>query len=159
MANHWEYIKWFFEDDGALRDIYVLDSTISDWEKLIDFINRNHTLKFGEDNANQIDKEYVLAYWEDKTHEMESKSIRIDLKGIHIHSYFFSPYQIEFDIDPKEIKSIKEFETIQKFMVSISKTINKPIILTDENCHEHPWLKIDLEKGIHEIQPKETYRA
>ncbi len=51
-------IQWIFEPDGSLRDIYVQDVTLLDWEKLIDFFNLNYELKFGENDINQIDKEY-----------------------------------------------------------------------------------------------------
>ena len=39
MTRIWDDIKWIFELDGSLRDIYVQDVTLSDWETLIDFLN------------------------------------------------------------------------------------------------------------------------
>lgn len=34
-----------FKPDGGLRDIYVQDVLIKDWEKIIDFFNVNYNLK------------------------------------------------------------------------------------------------------------------
>ena len=148
MTRNWNDIKWIFEPDGSLRDIYVQDVTISDWENLIDFLNLNYDIKFGENEKNQIDKEYVIQYLKDETGEMESKSLKIDFNGVNFHSYFFLSDQIEFDIDPREIKTIKDFESIEKFMVSINKTLKNQVTLTGENSPEFPLFKIDYDNDV-----------
>jgi len=148
MTRNWNDINWIFEPDGSLRDIYVQDVTISDWENLIDFLNLNYNIKFGENENNQIDKEYVIQYLKDETGEMERKSLKIDFNGVNFHCYFFLPDQIEFDIDPREIKTINDFESIEKFMVSISKTLKNQVTLTGENSPEFPLFKIDFENDI-----------
>lgn len=151
MTRNWNDIKWIFEPDGSLRDIYVQDVTISDWENLIDFLNLNYDIKFSEDEKNKIDKEYVIKYLKDETGEMESKSLKIDFNGVNFHCYFFLPDQIEFDIDPREIKTINDFESIEKFMVSISKTLKNQVTLTGENSPEFPLFKIDFEKDVNTV--------
>lgn len=148
MTRNWNDIKWIFEPDGSLRDIYVQDVTLPDWGKLIDFLNLNYDIKFGEDEKNQIDKEYVIKYLKDETGEIESKSLKIDFNGVNFRCHFFLPNQIEFDIDPKEIKAINDFESIEKFMVSISKTLKNQVTLTGENSPEFPLFKIDFEKDV-----------
>lgn len=151
MIRNWNDIKWIFEPDGVLRDIYIQDITLLHWEKLIDFLNFNYDLKFGENDSNQIDKEYVINYLNDETGEMESKTLRINLNGINIHCYFFLPDQIEFDIDPKEINTINDFESIEKFMISISKTLNNQVTLTGENSPEFPLFKVDFDENINKV--------
>ena len=151
MTRNWKDIKWIFEPDGSLRDIYVQDVTLSDWETLIDFLNLNYDIKFGEDEQNQIDKEYMTKYLKDETGDMESKSLKIDFNEVNFHCYFFLPDQIEFDIDPREIKTINDFESIEKFMVSISKSLKNQVTLTEENSPEFPLFKIDVEKDINII--------
>lgn len=154
MTRNWNDIKWIFEPDGSLRDIYIQDVTLLDWEKLIDFLNTNYDIKFGEDNSKQIDKEYVIKYLKDETGEMESKALKIDFNGVNFNCYFFLPDQIEFDIDPKEIKTINDFESIEKFMVSISKTLKNQVTLTGENSPEFPLFKIDFEKDVNIVLTK-----
>ena len=151
MKRNWDDIKWIFEPDGTLRDIYVQDVTLSDWEKLIDFLNLTYEIKFGEEESKQIDKEYVIKYLRDETGEMENKSLKIEFNGIHFHSYFLLAEQIEFDIDPKEINSIKDFESIEKFMESISRTLKNQVSLTGENSPEFPLIKIDTESGVNKV--------
>ena len=86
MTQNWDNIKWIFEPDGwLLRDIYIQDVSLTDWKQLIDFLNSNYNLKFGEEDLIQIDKEYVINYLTDNTGEIESKTLRIDLDGIDVH--------------------------------------------------------------------------
>ena len=93
----------------------------------------------------------MIKYFKDETGEMQSKWLKIDFNGINIHCYFFLPDQIEFDIDPKEINSIKEFEIIEKFMISISRTLKYQVTLTGENSPEFPLFKIDFDNGVNKV--------
>ena len=54
-ATSWDHVKWMFEPDGALRDIYVQESTIQDWDKLVDLLNDDFSVKFG--TSDRIDKQ------------------------------------------------------------------------------------------------------
>ena len=76
MKRNWNEIKWIFEPDGSLRDIYVQEVSIGDWEKLIDLLNNKYSLRIGisggETNPNKIDKIYAIEYLTDGSGEMES---------------------------------------------------------------------------------------
>lgn len=149
MTCKWNDIKWIFEPDGSLRDIYVQDISLRDWEKLIDHLNSNFNLTYSD--TDKIDKEYVLEYLRDTSGEMESKSLTIHLGQIKVNCHFFLSEQIEFDIDPKEVKSLSDFEQIEKFMISISEIIQEQITLTGENSPEFPLFKVDTKKGINRV--------
>ena len=82
---------------------------------------------------------------------MDSKSLKIIFNGINFHCYFFLSDQIEFDIDPKKINSIKDFESIEKFMESISRILKNQVTLTHENSPEFPLFKIDIETGVNKV--------
>ncbi|MCL5244935.1 hypothetical protein M4I21_03895 [Cellulophaga sp. 20_2_10] len=155
--RNWNKAKWIFESDGALRDIYIQDTSKSDWEQLISFLNSKYDLEFGVDKQNSTDKidfGFVQKIWNDETGELETKSLTIDLNGIVIKSYFFCPEQIEFDIKPSELKSESELNTIIDFMQSISKAVKKQSILTDENNARFPLIKVDYENGIEKVLSK-----
>ena len=83
--------------------------------------------------------------------EMESKSLTIHLGQIKLNCYFFLSEQIEFDIDPKEVNSLSDFELIEKFMTSISDTLQEQITLTAENNPEFPLFKVDTKNRINKI--------
>lgn len=146
MNYNWNEIEWIFENDGSLRDIYVQDTSINDWIKLIDLFNSNYRLKFGYDGEdyNKINKDEVIQYFSDKEGKLERKSLNLDLNGIRVNCYFFLEDQIEFDIDPGEIKSIKDYEIIETFMINISTALNNQIALTFENDIKCPLIKIDV---------------
>ncbi len=150
MGHKWNDIQWIFKPDGSLRDIYVQDITIREWEKLIDHLNDNFILTFS--GKNKIDKKYVIDYLQDTSGEMESKSLIIHLGQIKVNCYFFLSGQIEFDIEPKEIKSIEDFEQISNFMTSISDILQEQITLSAESQPEFPLFKVDTKNGINKIR-------
>lgn len=149
MKRSWKNIKWIFEPDGALRDIYVQDVSLNEWRKVIDLINEKYQV------ANQINKDYVVEYLTDETGEIESKSASIFLGKIQLNCHFVLEDQIEFDLDPKEVNSIEDFELIEGFMIEISKLINSQITLADENNPKLPLIKIDANKGVNKVLTEE----
>ncbi|QOW09873.1 hypothetical protein Q73A0000_05600 [Kaistella flava (ex Peng et al. 2021)] len=152
--RNWKNIEWIFEKDGALRDIYVQNATISDWQNVVDLLNSEYKLTFGvwgDNLTDKIDFEVVKIMFADETGELEIKSATIDLNGIIIKCYFFLENQIEFDINPAEIKTELEFNKISNFMKSISLKLEKQITLCGENQPEFPLIKIDTKNGVEKI--------
>lgn len=147
MKRNWNDMKWIFESDGALRDIYIQDVDEIDYRRIINLLNSDYKLKFGNKNDNQIDFEYIQKVWNDETGQLESKSVTIDLNGISIKSHFFIPEQIEFDIEPKQINQLSDLNLVLKFMTDISKAVTKQVTLTDENRIEFPLIKVDSQRG------------
>ena len=84
----------------------------------------------------------------DETGEMECKTVSIILGNIIINTHFFCIDEIEFDIDPKEINTIFDFEKVLNFINQISLILNKPVILTGENQREFPLIKVDFSKKL-----------
>mgnify|MGYP003398753257 CR=1 FL=1 len=158
MTNNWEEIKWIFEPDGTLRDIYVENVNIEDWKILIDYLNANHILKYGPSNdikiVNKADKDYLIKLLSDETGEMELKTLSIIVENIIINTHFFTIDEIEFDIEPREINSETDYEKLLSFMNEISKILNKPLILTGENQIDFPLIKTDFSKGLIKVLTK-----
>ena len=163
MTATWNNIAWIFEYNGSLRDIYVQDISLDDWRKLIDFLNDTYKLKYGitgeEKDSKQIDKDYIIRYLTDNSGEMESKSVTIDLDGVNINCHFFLPDQIEFDIDPREIKSIEDYKKIEGFMISVSDALSNQVTLTGDNEIKYPLIKIDVTKGINKALTKDEMKV
>lgn len=151
MKYYWNDIKWIFEPDGSLRDIYIQDITLADWGLLIDHLNSQYKLKFGNDGDSKIDKVYILNYLNDDAGIMEFKLLKIFLGDITINCHFFLKEQIEFDFDPIEINSMHDYEVLEQFMNSISKVLKNQVSLTEENTPELPLIKIDTNKGIYKV--------
>ncbi|MDR7724199.1 hypothetical protein RIU10_10650 [Riemerella anatipestifer] len=61
MNYIWTDTKWIFEPDGGLRDIYIQDVEIIDWEKLIDLLNSKYDLTYsGLESPKKINKKYII---------------------------------------------------------------------------------------------------
>ena len=137
----WEKIKTdIYYSDGSLRDIYVLDSTIEDWKKWIDFINENHQVKF-EYFDNQGNKKIeskinfyeVSKYWNNYENSISAEFL---VGEVLLKCCFFSIDEIENDFFPEEVKTIEQHNLIIEYLKSISKILNKEVILTPENYSE-----------------------
>ncbi|MFH6987668.1 hypothetical protein ACHRVW_07975 [Flavobacterium collinsii] len=152
MITNWNEIKWIFETDGSLRDIYIKNTKIEDWEILINYLNINHILQYGPPGKNKetykIDLEYVIHYFNDETGELETKIASIIIDDIIINLHFFSVDEIELDIDPKEIYSFDNYRKILGFMNQLSELLDKPVTLTGENQSESPLINVDFSKKI-----------
>lgn len=152
MKNNWKEIKWIFEPDGSLRDIYVKNVTIEDWKILIDYLNASYIIKYGSANdnkiANKADKDYLIKLLTNGAGEMELKTVSIIIENIIINTHFFTIDVIEFDIEPREINSETNYEKLIGFMNKISRILTKPLILTGENQIDFPLIETDFSKGL-----------
>lgn len=151
MKRKWRSVRSVFEPEGSLRDIYIRDVTLVEWAKLIDHLNTHYCIKFGDDKRAQIDKEYVINHLSDDTRSMEHRLLIIALNNINVHCNYSVINEIEFDIDPKEINSIEDFESIEAFMISVSRTLKKKVILTGEADPEYPIYTVDFELNINKL--------
>ena len=148
MNYNWNDISWIFKPDGALRNIYVQNTSLNDWEKIIDLLNDNYILNYH--SKNKIDKEEVFQNLKE-IGEKDFKTVSIVIKNIKINCHFFLIEQIEFDIEPNEIKTQDDFEKILSFMTKISSTLKKQITLTGENDITFPVVKINVGENVFKI--------
>jgi len=149
MSYNWENINWIFKPDGSLRDIYVQDTSLNDWGNLIDLLNSEYNLNYFSEN--KIDKDKVYKYLEDETGEVEFSTVSIELEKLKINCHFFMIEQIEFDVEPSEIKTQSDFEKILSFMTKVSSALKKQITLTGENDATFPLIKINVEENVFKI--------
>jgi hypothetical protein len=149
MNYNWKDISWIFKSDETLRDIYIQDTSLNDWGKLIDLLNAEYKLKWFSEN--KIDKNKVYKYLQDETGEVENSTVSIQIENIKINCHFFLIEQIEFDIAPNQIKNKLDVEKILFFMTKISSTLKKQITLTGENDANFPLIKINTEENVFKI--------
>ncbi|CAM3989449.1 MULTISPECIES: hypothetical protein [Flavobacterium] len=138
----------YFEDDGMLRDIYVLNTTKDDWKKWVEIVNEKYVVDFYNGQTEKIEGkinfETVLDVWTGKTDKLNEATIKLD--AIDIKCHFFTDEEIENDIDPIQIKTIEDHNKLMDYLRTISKAINKRVILTPENIREVVLIDIDREK-------------
>lgn len=135
-----------WEVDGSLRDMYVLGTSLRDWQAFLEF-------------SSQFPQEY----WFDgeATERPEIEQLLSNRGGNHLLSikigkatancHFFVEEEIELDIDPKEVGGPIEHTQILHFMEGVAEKIGKPILLTPENGSEVPYLSYEPTSGVWRI--------
>ena len=131
-----------WEADGSLRDLYVLGTSMKDWQDLLDFAGQ-----------------FPLQYWFDgePNERPEIEQLFSNRNGSHLLSikigkstancHFFNEGEIELDLDPKEVVGPNEHDQILQFMEGLAEKIGKPILLTPENGSEVPYLSYEPLRG------------
>lgn len=161
MERNWKDIKWIFEPDGALRDIYVQDVTITDWEKLIDLLNNEYSYSYkfeDQEIRDKFCKNDIVKIFDYPTCELQSNALLIiNVCGIDTYCHFFLINQLEFTIDPRDIESLSDYGKVEKFMLSLSEKLEKQVTLTFENLITLPLIKIDFKKNINRILTEKEY--
>ncbi|MFF3024832.1 hypothetical protein ACFVRR_19620 [Gottfriedia sp. NPDC057948] len=143
-----EVLDKVFFVDGSLRDIYVLDVNLDDWQKLIDWLRLSDwAIQFyidGQENTNKITN--VSKIFDEK--KKKSVLMSININGVLINCHFFVEDEIEFDINPKEIIGLSEVSSVFEFMSKLSNVLGKEIILTEENFLEHPLVTVKSDGAL-----------
>ena len=139
MVLTWEDCRAVFQPDGALRDIYVQGTTEDDWDAILAFVDaQGFSAAYTRNGiAGPLPRDVAKVFAD----RQASHLLRFDIGGgVHIHGYFFEPYEIEMDIDPKEIRSEKELEPLVRFLRGIGDLLSKDVLLTEESAIEHIYL-------------------
>ena len=69
--------------------------------------------------------------------------LSVQVGGLLVNCHFFKSYEIEFDIDPKEINSKTDFVVLLNFLSWLNKSIKSSVVLTHENSREEVILSIE----------------
>lgn len=136
MSTHeWESVAREFEFDGTWRDIYVLDADISLWQRVLDALRVGpFELKYYRDDTLSelpaaAQQAFPDAGWSDRL-------LWVIFAGVQAKCHFFTTDEIEFDIDPREVRGQEQLNAVFEFMRLLSRATGKCAILTEENCPE-----------------------
>ncbi len=122
-----------FEKDGSLREIYVLDTTIDDWQKLLDFLHANDfetEFYIGRQKQHKLTRNAANLFDDER---QISRLVRVIIGNAALHSHCFTKGQIEFDVDPREINDEQTAKTVLQFMKRVGQYLKMPVRLTPEN--------------------------
>ena len=134
----WEESKWMFEWDGSWNDIYVKATTSEDWNALFRLIRATwqHRYKFEGEPAE------LPEIW---TPDMPllGHVIEILVGPVTITCVHLDEEEIEMFIDPREIKSNKEFSILMEFMSAVSRALRKNVYMGGENIRVRSCLFVE----------------
>ncbi|SFF33287.1 hypothetical protein [Spirosoma endophyticum] len=131
----WQHIKdTVYFEDGSLREIYVYNTNQTDWLKWVAFVNRTYKVLFYNGSTDRyedkINPDVIISFWQ--TIPDWHCDATIYLRDVLVKTYFFSPEEIENDIDPKEVKSLDDHQAIVSYLYAVADTLQKPIYFTEE---------------------------
>jgi len=133
-------VRDVFYLDGSLRDIYVLGTSEHDWQAMLAYLRVSpYPLEYLVDGEMRPLPEHVAEIF--ALTEDHFVVLQIDRARLGLKCHFFTPQQIECDLDPKDFQDEQYVSSLLDFMRSIGRAVNKPIILTGENVAERPLFR------------------
>ena len=147
----WDVVRGEFAFDGGWRDIYVFGTDIADWQRMFNAIRAGAYaftyFKSGE--ATELPSDARLAF------PLEGECDRrlsVWFADVLANCHFFTVEEIEFDIDPREVKGQVELDALVGFMRCLAESTGKEVVLAPENCPEIGILRLRPGQAI-EYQP------
>ena len=137
----WETIKGEFAWEGSWRDICVPDVDLDGWQAAVSALEasgRTGTLTIGENASSTSVDVTKLFGLEDRTTVLLS----IEIGGVVLVCHFFDQSEIEFDLDPREVKGQAEIDALLGFMQTIASATGKFALMTPENMHAAPFVRV-----------------
>ena len=140
----WDECKAAFYVDGSLRDIYIHNTTAADWNKFLTYTSTLKTSYSRQGEANQLPTQVTEIFEEN---DETSFGLVIELGKVKLNCHFFTVHEIELDIDPKEVTSQQDFDAVIDVFVGIGKSLDKDVVLTDENLPKSKWFEYHAATG------------
>jgi len=126
-----------FKVDGSLRDIYVFDTTVANWNHLLEALNNSdYSLEISPpfDHTNRLEASKVFNH----VANVNPVCLKMRLASrIDIHCHFFCDEEMEFDIDPRQVDTEADITLILGFMKTIGDTLDKDVFLTPEDTQDY----------------------
>jgi hypothetical protein len=141
----WDDVRNFFEPDlmGALPDVCVADTSIEDWQAVLDLVrSRGWSYEYSENGvaARLPRAEAMLA---------RSKNGDVMLRVWPAPGFLviFRAYEadvIDFDVDLRELQGQGGVDALCRLLRAIGRRLGKPMVMTPETDPLHPVLGFDV---------------
>lgn len=142
----WSVVSRDFEPDGALRDICVQSTTLTDWQTAFDYVRVSYApLLFTVDHQSTNLPAAVEEIF--SIRDRASPLLNFDIGGIDIACHFFTHTEIEFDLRPEEVTGSERLAAVVLFVRGLAAALCKPVLLTMENVHDAVILRADPAAG------------
>jgi hypothetical protein len=124
------YKKIFAPNHGMLLDIVVCDTSLNDWQILLDHLSARYTCVYSE---NGLVHPLPRAEAVFERRNIVSVSLECMLMGLTVNCYFFLVNEIELDLLPDDVNSWDSAEQVFKLMKDMASILKKDIFLTPEH--------------------------
>ena len=141
MGLQWEAVRTEFEFDGSWRDIYVLGTDLTDWQRMLDSLRASAfevAYYAGHDEAVELPASAAEAFPRTGEHD---RLLTVRFGGVGANCHFFLETEIEWDIDPREVTGQRELDALVAFMQALATAVGKDVVLTPENLPQTAVLR------------------
>ena len=138
----WEAVRSEFEWDGSLRDLYVFETSEADWDRFLAAVRTwAYPTRFSVDGEpNTLPESARTAF------QIRGRAVpllHIDVGGVGVCCHFFTDEELELDLDPREVDGPARLDQLMSFIRRLGQAIQRPVVLTPENCPEHTVIGYD----------------
>ncbi len=134
----WEQHRELFAWDGNWLDIYVFDTTMSDWQRLLDALRASsYELRYSVDGETEAQIPGLVEAIFARRSEA-SVTLSIDARQLWLNCHFFIADAIEFDLGPRVIDGQPRLDRLVQFIDLLLGALGKEVLLTPENLPERP---------------------
>ena len=128
----WTECSADFAPDGSLRDIYVENTTLSDWDRLLQWV-RSSPLAFSFLHEGRPMPLPAAAGDVFALSGTAASILTIHLGALSLNCHFFSDDEIELDLDPRELTDERAFSALLGFVRGLGDALARDAIVTHEN--------------------------
>ncbi|GAA1582456.1 hypothetical protein [Actinoplanes couchii] len=136
----WADVARHFADDGSLVDVYVFDVGIAGWQLVLDVIRAAgwpHVYHDGDERQPLPDR--VEEVFERRGEWSPVLHIR-PAPGMVVTTLFFGPDDIEFDLDPGDVRDQETWDALCCFLRTVGRKLHRQVVLTPESTPEIPLI-------------------
>jgi hypothetical protein len=145
----WDDLRQEFIWDGALRDVYVLETAIDDWECVIGGLAGESRVAASAITPSSLEGfKSVREIFQFVAATDLAPTLHVNWLGIDINCHFFCDWEIEFDIDPRQINDEQHLDALVNFMNYLWERTRKEVILTWENDKDAWFIRVDAPTGL-----------
>ena len=149
----WSAVAHEFDWDGSLRDLYVHNTSTIDWQVVLDAIRTRYPPLTFLAHGLPSELPEIAAEVFPLSAQGTPPVLGFSVGGVHVACHFFTPDEIEFDIDPREVTGPDQLRAILAFLETLSKLTGKPAVLTPENVSDEPIFRADPISGDAQYVP------
>lgn len=142
----WDDVKDLFDPHtmGALPDLRVPDTSVRDWQILLDLVvESGWRHRYSEDAAVASLPRAQTAL--SRSAEEEYPELRVwPSGGVRAVFRFYAPDEIDFDVDLRELQGQERLGVLCGFLAVIGRRLDKPVLMDPEGDYGHPVLGFDV---------------
>jgi hypothetical protein len=150
----WDDVKDLFDPDlmGWLPDLRVPDTSVHDWQTFLEVVvERGWRHRYTDDNAVAPLPPARIALSRPGLSELRVRPS----DGVLAIFRFYSPDEIDFDVDLSELQGQERLDVLCHFLTTIGRRLGKPVLMHREGTRGHPVLGFDVraDRVVRMVEP------